>query len=59
MSHPKITHAEMLRDFCARVIILAHYVQDANGLSDIQLLKDNAKAIEKEALGVSKAVWKL
>lgn len=53
---PKETTAgEHVRDFCARVTHLCHYVIDANTLTDIITLKDKAKALEAEALGVSKA----
>ncbi len=46
----------MLRDFCTRVIHLCDYVDDANALADIALLKDVAKRLKTEAIQVSKAV---
>ena len=46
--------AKEVQSFCARVLHLCHYVQDANGLTDLSVLKEAAKALEKEADGISR-----
>lgn len=43
---------EPSRSFCARVINLCYYVEDANTLTDINALKTAAKSIRNEAMGL-------
>ena len=58
-SNLKTSTAIEMQSFCARVMNFCDYIIGANKLTDIEGVKNVARNLQQEALGVSKTFYKL
>jgi hypothetical protein len=59
MTSTKTSTSIEMQSFCARVMNFADYVIGTNKLSDLDGIKNVARDIQREAMGVSKTFYKI